>query len=243
MCVLAFAWRPNSRWRLVAAGNRDELHARPAQPLARWERPPHVVAGKDLVSGGTWMGASEEGRFAVVTNIRGHGAPDPQLESRGTLLVRLLTEPPFELDPASAAHFNAFNVITAEGDHASFYANRPAFQRRSLAPGVYGLSNADLDDPWPKTVRLRSGVEQWLVNDESDVVQLLDLLAEGRDQTLDPRDEAHLSPIFMRNPVYGTRCSTVVLIDSEGHGTIVERSYSPEAAVTNETELSFRWPS
>jgi uncharacterized protein with NRDE domain len=242
MCVLAFAWRPNSRWRLVAAGNRDELHARPAQPLARWEQPPHLLAVKDLVSGGTWMGVSEDGRFAVVTNIRGHGAPDPELESRGTLVVQLLTEPAFELDQASAAHFNAFNVITAEGDHASFYANRPAFQRRLLAPGVYGLSNADLDDPWPKTVRLRSGVERWLADGESDAAELLDLLAEGRDQTLDPRDEAHLSPIFMRNPVYGTRCSTVVLIDSEGHGTIVERSYSPAATVTGETELSFRWP-
>src|SRR5690348_12677391 len=98
MCVLAFAWRPNSRWRLVAAGNRDELHARPAQPLARWEQPPHLLAGKDLVSGGAWMGVSEDGRFAVVTNIRGHGAPDPGLESRGTLVVRLLTEPAFELD-------------------------------------------------------------------------------------------------------------------------------------------------
>jgi uncharacterized protein with NRDE domain len=243
MCVLAFAWRPNSRWRLVAAGNRDELHARPTEPLSCWDQPPHLLAGRDLVSGGTWMGVSEAGRFAVVTNIRGHGSPDPELESRGALVVRLLTEPAASLEAGMSARFNAFNVIAADGDQASFFANRPTFQRRSLAPGVYGLSNADLDDPWPKTVRLRSGVVGWLADRASAATELLDLLAEGRETPFDVLTEAHNSQLFMRNPLYGTRCSTVVLIDSEGRGTIVERSYSPDATVTGEVELSFRWPS
>ena len=242
MCVLAFAWRPNSRWRLVVAGNRDELHERPAEPLARWEHPSHLLAGKDLLSGGTWLGVSEEGRFAVVTNVRGHGPPDPELESRGALLVSLLSEPAFELDAACAARFNPFNVIIAEGDQAYFLANRPQFQRRVLAPGVYGLSNADLDEPWPKTIRLRSGLEDWLA-DERGADSLLDLLAEGREAPLKTQIEPDLSPLFMRNPLYGTRCGTVVLIDSEGRGTIVERSYSAEAEITGQIELSFRWPS
>src|SRR3546814_7142869 len=64
MCVLAFAWRAHPHWPLIAAGNRDELHARPAQPLARWDRPDHLLAGRDLQSGGTWLGVSEQGRFA-----------------------------------------------------------------------------------------------------------------------------------------------------------------------------------
>lgn len=243
MCVLAFAWRPNSRWRLIVAGNRDELHARPAEPLARWDQPAHLLAGKDLVSGGTWLGVSEEGRFAVVTNIRGHGAPNPDLESRGSLVVDLLTGAASDLDAQFAARFNAFNVITAEDDQATFFANRPSFQRRRLAPGVYGLSNADLDDPWPKTIRLKSGVEEWLADGRSGARTLLGLLAEGHETPIDPPAEAHLSSVFMRNPVYGTRCSTVVLVDSKGDGTIIERSYSPDATITGEIELKFRWPS
>ena len=243
MCVLAFAWRPNSRWWLVAAGNRDELHSRPAASLMRWDEQPRLLAGRDMLSGGTWMGVSEEGRFAVVTNIRSEAAPDPDLESRGALVVRLLTEPNLRLEAGLAARFNAFNMISADGEDATFFANRPAFQRRSLASGVYGLANADLDAPWPKTVRLRSGMEDWLADDEAGAADLLELLAEGREMPLDPSAEAHLSPVFMRNIVYGTRCSTVVLIDTKGHGAIVERSYSPEGAVTNETELTFRWPS
>ena len=241
MCVLAFAWRPNSRWRLVVAGNRDELHERPAEPLARWEHPSHLLAGRDLLSGGTWLGVSEEGRFAVVTNVRGQGPPDPELESRGALLVSLLTDPAFKLDAARAARFNPFNVIMTEDDQAYFVANSPQFLRRPLAPGVYGLSNADLDEPWPKTIRLRSGLQEWLA-DEQSADSLLDLLAEGREAPLQALTEPDRSPLFMRNPLYGTRCSTVVMIDSEGRGTIVERSYSGEAEMTGQIALSFRWP-
>ncbi len=68
MCVLALAWNNNPRWRLVVAGNRDELHERPAAALRRRDDPDgELLAGQDLRSGGTWLGVSEQGRFAVVT--------------------------------------------------------------------------------------------------------------------------------------------------------------------------------
>ena len=227
MCVLAFAWRPNSRWRLVVAGNRDELHARPAQVLTRWDSPPHLLAGRDLLSGGTWMGVSEESRFAVVTNVHGYGMPDPDLQSRGALVVRLLSEPAPVVDAELVARFNAFNVISVEGDQASFFANRPAFQHRSLEPGIYGLSNAD----------------QWLTDARTDTAELLDLLAEGRATPVDPLVKPERSPLFIRNPVYGTRCSTVVLVDWDGQGTIIERSFSTDAEITGQAELNFNWRS
>src|SRR5690242_20684083 len=94
MCVLAFAWRAHRRWRMVVAGNRDELHARPATPLARWSEPDHVLAGKDLKSGGTWLGVSEQGRFAVITNLRGFGGLQGDRTSRGALVSGLLTGDP-----------------------------------------------------------------------------------------------------------------------------------------------------
>lgn len=242
MCVLTFAFQPNSRWLLVVAGNRDESHARPALPLARWAEHPHLLAGRDAVAGGTWMGVSEEGCFAVVTNVGGEGSPNPNLESRGALVVDLLTVGHSGIDAALASRFNAFNVITADPSQACFFANRPQFQHRPLAPGVYGLSNADLDAPWPKTVRLRSGVKEWLGGEAGDAAALLDLLADGRETPLESLAAPHLSPVFMRSPQYGTLCSTVVLVDPEGDGTIIERSYSPEADITGEVELKFRWP-
>ncbi len=252
MCVLAIAWRSHPRWLLVMAGNRDELHARPAAPLARWEQPSHLLAGRDLLSGGTWLGVSEQGRFAVVTNLRGYGAPEPDRASRGTLVTDLLAGDGRYADPDTAqlSDFNPFNLILADRDRAHFLTNRPEALRSTLAPGLYGLSNGALDAPWPKTMRLKAMLLDWIVAGASHPEGLLDGL---RDETLpdaglrptvpsDVPQEPTLSPIFIRNPVYGTRCSTVVAIDREGRGRIVERRYAPNGETIGETELPFAWP-
>lgn len=252
MCVLALAWRSHPRWRLVMAGNRDELHARPSAPLARWERPDHLLAGKDLQSGGSWLGVSEQGRFAVVTNLRGHGAPEPGRASRGALVTDMLSGEGRYADPGAAqlSDFNPFNLIVADRDEARFLSNRPEIIRSALAPGLYGLSNGALDEPWPKTMRLKEILLGWVVADAFRPEELLDGLREETlpDVGLSPTgpsdipQEPALSPIFIRNPVYGTRCSTVVAIDDQGRGLIVERRYGPAGEATGETALSFSWP-
>lgn len=252
MCVLAIAWRAHPRWHVVAAGNRDELHARPADPLARWDRPDHVLAGRDLQSRGTWLGVSERGHFAVVTNLRGHGTPEGGRVSRGALVTAVLSGEGKYADPSDAelADFNPFNLIVAGLEHASFFSNQPASARCILAPGIYGLSNGALDEPWPKTMRLKSRLLEWIVRGIDAPEALLEDL---REDTLPdvgvhsavPSDvplEPPLSPIFIRQPVYGTRCSTVVAIDHQGHGVIIERRYSPAGEATGETALRFSWP-
>lgn len=251
MCVLAFAWRACPRWRLVLAGNRDEFHARPAQPLGRWARAEHVLGGIDLQSGGTWLGVSEQGRLAVVTNLRGFGAPWPEAPSRGALLADFLTgEGPYAAPalPALAA-FNPFNLITVQGDEAVFRTNRPQPVRHALAPGIHGVSNGPLDAPWFKTERLRAHVATWLAADSGDATHLLDALRDDHAPTngrpspgpSDVSQELPVSPIFIRDPVYGTRCSTVVAIDMDGRGVIAERRYDPGGEPVGESAFDFRW--
>src|SRR5260221_7403984 len=164
MCVLAFAWRAHPRWSLVVAGNRDELHARPTRPLARWDRPVQVLAGRDLQAGGTWLGVSERGYFAVVTNLRGYGVPEPGRASRGTLVTDALSgEGRYaDLCDADFSDFNPFNLIVADRERAYFLSNRPMNVRSLLAPGIYGLSNGALDEPWPKTMRLKEMLLEWI---------------------------------------------------------------------------------
>jgi len=251
MCVLAFAWRAHPRWPLVLAGNRDELHARPARPLARWDRPAHLLAGRDLQSGGSWLGVSERGLFAAVTNLRGYGIPEPGRTSRGALVTDFLSgEGPYaDLGKAELSDFNPFNLIVADRKSAHFVSNRPTNVRTLLAPGIYGLSNGALDEPWPKTLRLKERLLEWIILKTSQPELLLDDLREERlpDVGLrsavpsDVPQEPPLSPIFVRNPVYGTRCSTVAAVDDQGHGTIVERRYSPAGDEAGETALSFSW--
>lgn len=252
MCVLALAWRAHPAWQLVVAGNRDELHARPAAPLARWDDPSHVLAGRDLESGGTWIGVSDQGRFAVVTNLRGHGAPEPGRVSRGALVAGVLAGEGPHADPSTVrlADFNPFNLLAADGEGAHFLSNRPEEIRTRLAPGVYGLSNGALDEPWPKTLQLKAGLLEWLVAERGRPEALLEALREERlaDVGIDPAvpsdvpQEPRCSPIFIRNSAYGTRCSTVVAIDARGEGVIVERRYSPGGDATGDTRLTFRWP-
>lgn len=240
MCVLALAWRAHPHWLLVLAANRDELHARPAAPLARWPEADHVLAGRDLVSGGTWLGVSERGRLAVVTNLHTTGAVDPAAPSRGLLLRDLLTDSPkghptVETLPA----FNPFNLISVADGQAMFASNHPKAVR-TLPPGIYGLSNATLDTPWAKTERLKAAVAKWLEGPRAAPEALLEALA---DKTVaQAAGGPAAAPVFIDNLVFGTRCSTVVAITEEGRGVIVERRFTAAGEPCGDLSMSFRWP-
>jgi len=248
VCVLALAFEQHPRWRLVAAGNRDELHARPAAPLHRWAGPDLILAGQDLKSGGTWMGVSEEGRLAVVTNLRGFGPPADDAPSRGALLSDLLSGQGTYAHASDndLAAFNPFNLIAVLDGALLFASNRPKVDRRSLPAGLYGLSNGPLDAPWPKTQRLKAMLADWL-EAGGEPHALLDCLRDDRPAgtlagPLSDAPEPPQTPIFVINPVYGTRCSTVVAIGHDGRGVIIERRYDAEARATGETSLEFSWP-
>ena len=252
MCVLAFAWLAHPDWPLVLAGNRDELHARPAAPLARWDEAPQVLGGRDLEGGGTWLGVSEAGRLAVVTNLRGFGAPRPEAPSRGRLAHDVLTgEGPYaRFQARDLDAFNPLNLIVVDGGEARFCSNRPSSTIRTLTPGIYGLSNGDLDAPWPKTRRLKAALAAWLGGADHAAATLVAALA---DETRPPDDELPStgldrererlgSPIFIRADLYGTRCSSVVRVDASGQGEILERRFGPGGERAGETALKFGWP-
>ena len=250
MCIVSFAWNCHPNWKLVAIGNRDEMHARPAEPLARWEQTNHMLAGRDQKAGGTWLGVSEQGRFAVVTNLAGFGDPDPKQASRGDLLKDFLSGDGqySNVDETDFSSFNPFNLITVVQDSAAVHSNRPDSVSKILPVGVHGLSNGSLEQPWPKTYRLNAILEKWISGGANEPELLLDELRDETryplTETEEPRQtpEPRHSPIFIRSPIYGTRCSTVVAIDHKGAGTIIERRYAPSGNVTGNTRLSFSFP-
>ena len=257
MCVAAVAWLAHPRWRLVAIGNRDEYHERPATPLER--RDDGIIAGRDLQSGGTWLGVSETasqapGRFVLVTNLRGFGLPDAARVSRGALVDGLLSGSGPYADPASAPldAFNPFNVIVADERSATFLTNRPDSLCTKLGPGIYGLSNGALDEPWPKTLQLKAALLGWIEDGDD---RFDPLFAALRSETLvsgglPPRGPSDVpaepaeTPPFIRGSIYGTRCSTVVAIEHSGEGRagrgrIAERRFDLLGDCTGETALEF----
>ena len=243
MCVLALAWKAHPCWHLVALANRDELHARPSAPLQKWPGEPQILAGRDEVSGGTWLGLTpSRGRFCAVTNVSGH-AHSTDAPSRGGLVESLLVDGYAEdLASAELARFNGFNLIVIEDRQASLLTNVPEVSARRLDGGFYGLSNGLLSSRWPKVAALEEALSNWMESHGS-TADLLDLLAPSEPFSPLPGEPRSGAPLFIKNEVYGTRCSTVVAISASGDGSITERRFDAGGEVTGETTLSFEWAS
>ncbi len=252
MCIVAFAWKAHPKWQLVAIGNRDELHARPAEGAHRWENPDHLLAGRDALAGGTWLGVSEQGRFAVVTNLSGFGAPKPDRASRGDLLKDFLAGHGRYSDIGAAEYsdFNPFNLITVTEGEALVHTNRPDKTMNILHHGIHGLSNGSIHQPWPKSPQLNEALGQWIAQESDDPAILFDCLLDRNTYQSEDRSvpsspsgfEPQHSAIFMLDPTYGTRCSTVVAIDHSGNGVLMERRFASSGSAIGETRLPFSWP-
>lgn len=230
MCVVALAWQVHADWPLILIGNRDEFHARPAAPLAEWDGGSGIIAGRDLLAGGTWLGAHPaSGRIVVVTNVRG-ALPDPAKASRGALVVDLLRGDGRFADPAECDldRFNAFNLFAMGEGKARLLTNRPRSQITALNPGIHALANEPVESPCPRAERLRAAVAA-VVDSRTDPQGLLDTLtAEGN------------PALFLRGDVYGTRASTLVAVGADGNGQIIERRYEAGGRPVGTTALQFR---
>ena len=248
MCVVALAWNAHPRWRLLLAGNRDEFHARPTAPLARWPDA-GLLAGRDLQSGGTWVGLDRHGRVAVVTNVRDGFAVEHSGPSRGALPVAFLAGATDAADTtrgllANADQYAPFNLVLADATGGWQLGNHPR-QHARLDPGVHAISNGRIDAPWPKTRRLRDALRNWIDASDDDPQPLWNALADERiasdrelpDTGVGIELERRLSPVFVRGETYGTRASTLIMVDRDGRGCIVERRFGPNGVFAGETAL------
>lgn len=249
MCLIVFAWQAHPRYRLVLAANRDELHARPAEPMHWWPDRPALLAGRDLQAGGTWLAVARNGRFATVTNFRERFRADPRKRSRGDLVTAFVDGSGSPADFAAAIDGDAyagFSLLMADGEEFGYTTNRGDPARR-LDPGVYGLSNATLDTPWPKAKRCRAGLEKLLEHEDIGPTPLLNLLADTTPapvRELDPELPIDLaravSAPFIKSERYGTRCSTALLVDHEGNALVCERRFDTAGRQSGERQFRFR---
>ena len=235
MCLIVLAWRARSELPLVVAANRDEWRDRPAEPAHWWPDHPDLLAGRDLQAGGTWMGITRNARFAAVTNFRDPAERRTTAKSRGALVTEYLLgrESPAQFLAGLAARsreYNGFNLILGDGASLFYFGSREGVPR-AIEPGVHGLSNHLLDEPWPKVVRGRQRMEAALASPEP-APALFELLA-ARDG---PRDEElpntgvgiawerRLAHALITGEDYGTRASTVMTVSSAGAVHFAERS-------------------
>lgn len=245
MCLILLSFDPNGENPLILAANRDEFYDRPARALGFWPEAPHILGGKDIRGGGSWMGITRTGRFAALTNYRDPSAVKEGTPSRGLLVKNFLagSVTPFhylEQIQKEADRFNPFNLLTGDRFSLYYFSNRDS-KICKLAPGVHGLSNHLLDTPWPKVQKGKSILEALLKKQKN--LKLEDIFSILADRTLAPDDrlpdtgvglekERLLSPAFIISPDYGTRSATALIVYGSGHVTMAERTFEPPAGRT-----------
>lgn len=250
MCLIVFAYECHSTYRLILAANRDEYFARPTRPAEYWPEHPSILAGRDLRSGGTWLGLTRRGRLAAVTNYRDPRWIVPDPPSRGLLVADYLSgdlsPERFLAEVKSRGHlYQGFNLLLGDLSKLFYYSNR-GDAIRIVGPGVHGLSNHLMDTSWPKVTVAKSMLENLLGKGSEDPEDYYSILTDRKafpDHELPETGvgielERHLSPIFVSGRSYGTRFSTLIFIDRKNRAKFIERSYGPQDTIKETTEFS-----
>lgn len=256
MCLIAFAYRPDAPHWLHLVANRDEFHARPSAALGDWPDAPRILGGRDLEAGGSWLALHRRGRLATVTNVRDPALVVPQrAPSRGELVRQALSCDDLEawlaqLAAGEAWRYAGFNLLVADEARRLWHVHRSrhALTLQRVAPGLHGLSNADLDTPWPKLQASREGLGISLAHGDWPDAALAAMGddREYHDATRLPDTgvgrelERRLSAAFIRGDTYGTRATTWLRWHRDEGVEIAERRFGPGGHREGETHRTLR---
>lgn len=250
MCLITFNWDNHPTYKLILVANRDEFFDRPSQEIHQWES--GFYGGKDLRAGGTWLAMHPNGRFAFLTNYRDMRNIKPDSKSRGELVKNYLNSaiPPLEylqaLEP-QGDDFEGFNLVVGDATNAYYLSN---YQKgiHTLTSGLYGLSNALLETPWPKLTLAKEGLEHLIASENFDPISMMPILhsreiapdEELPETGLGLARERLMSCQFIHaEGIYGTVNTTVLLWKHTGEVTMVERTFDQLKNTHSDTSLQF----
>ena len=250
MCLILFAYKAHPKYKLIVAANRDEAYARETAPAYFWEEAPEVLAGRDLEKMGTWMGVTTSGKFAALTNYRDPSEQTIGKRTRGELVADFLkgrvNPQAYLLELANRRQeYPGYNLLAGDVEELFYYSNRGGLMRK-VEPGVHGVSNHLLNSDWPKVERGKSGLASIISDGHPDLVDRLFAHLENADPAPDhllPSTgvsldwERLLSPMFIKSEGYGTRSSTVILMD-DSKIYFNERVYAKEQRSNREFSIT-----
>ena len=240
MCTLAIYFKVAPEWPVVIAANRDEFLDRPATDPAVLNENPHVVGGKDLRAGGTWLGINEYGMVAGLLNRRPAEDANPNARSRGMLCLDALRKSSTEEAAKYAGaerggDYNPFNLLMASREAAYVAYNRGShIEVVKLTPGLHLLSNLDVDDfECPKISRSYSkfaelGEKTQFKCDPLGARSSLGTLLADHSTQLDSRT-GRPNALCLHLDAYGTRSSSLIFLGRNGE---VRHFFAPGAPCT-----------
>jgi uncharacterized protein with NRDE domain len=251
MCLIVFANNFHPNYKLIFAANRDEFYDRSTKEAEFWKDNPELLAGMDLQAGGTWMGITKQGRFAAITNFRDLKNYKEEAPSRGKITLDFLTnniqpEEYYNSLKPDLNGFNGFNLIFGTIDELFYFSNKSGGLQK-LEPGIHGISNALLNTPWPKVEKVKRQLEVLLKQNEVHPWEVMSILYDtlkAKDENLPDTGvgielERMLSPVFISSERYGTRCSTVVIVDYDNNVQFVEKTYHSGIGTFSNKEFKF----
>lgn len=241
MCLILFAYDTIPEYRLILAANRDEFYSRKTASMHYWNDRPAILAGRDIEAGGTWFGIHESGTFAALTNYRDPASMKTGAPSRGHIIPGILdSEKPVKESledlKSDCSGFNGFNLLAWDRENLYWFSSVTR-DLRTIEPGIHGLSNHLLNTEWPKVQKGRSELGRAIGQDgRIRRERIFDLLKDTTrfgdehlpDTGVGPECERILSPIFITSDTYGTRSSTLLMVDNTGRMDVTERSYETD---------------
>ena len=243
MCLVLVAIDLTGDCPLVVAANRDERHDRPADALHWWADQPGLAAGRDSRAGGTWFGATTSGRFAAVLNDPSVEVP-PAPPTRGRLVPDFLAAdgPEAWLHELAEqrARYAGFHLVAAANGRVWYCSSRIQHPHR-LEAGLHGIDRHGLGGDAPRLHRARGGLEPLLQAGAAPEVLLAalgDTTEPGAPAAGAPAHaRGDLEPVFVTDPLFGTRCSTVLRLTADGRAACHERRFDASGRVQGETAL------
>ncbi len=250
MCLILFSYKTHPNYKLVVGANRDEFYERPTAAANFWDDLPDILGGRDLTACGTWMAVNKSGKVSMLTNYRDLSSLKDNAPSRGNLVADFLkteitAKGYLEKVQLSGQAYNGFNLVLGDIDDLWYYSNHED-KIYQLGSGVYGLSNALLNTSWPKVEKGKSKLELVLDKEVIDPEYIMDILYDDvkseaglPDTGVGEEMEKMLSPMFIKSEKYGSRCSTVILVDKDNKMTFTERVFDTKTfeSTTSHFEL------
>lgn len=251
MCLIFLSLHEHPQYKLIIAANRDEFYARRTEAAHFWRDHPEIVGGRDLEAMGTWMAMNKNGRISLVTNYRDPLNINPQAPSRGQLVSDFLLSSQSATDylkevESKGKSYNGFNLMAGTADALFYYSNyREDIEK--IPDGIHGLSNHLLDSPWPKVERGKQKFRELLSQPGLSADLLFEFLYDEQraednqlpDTGIGIERERALSSMFIKTTGYGTRCSTVVLVDGDNQTVYAERVYDTDTFRFTTREFKF----
>lgn len=238
MCLLLLGYKVHPEYELILAANRDEFYERPTEPLHKWNDHPELFAGRDLKEKGTWLGVAQNGKIAAITNYRDMAKIMIDAPTRGKLVTNFLigettAEEYSNILLETADIYNGYNLIFGNVDDLYYFSNLTK-KPIKLSTGIHGLSNHLLDTPWSKVVKGKKEFAQIIKEENPSKEKLFKLLRDNEifpdnelpETGLGKEFERLVSPIFTSTEKYGTRSSSVILVDINNNIEFIEKSFN-----------------